>query len=583
MKESLKFIHLESKRIKLSQYLVYGYQSEGNYIISPFYQPKNFSGDTLVWILPKDIGEKSFMISCGSYSVRTRRNGIIEISFENEYKTAEMEGRPACDFFGNFIALDITGGQEFMLAYAHFYWDNLLPEIAERTFMHKKKDIRDGYVLSTLKEKVYGGTYPAVDHEFHIKGRYAVGGKAELILIKRMLELQIKIMREDKQKLSRNVCSVQPDGRREYNVWRRSKNLKNNAQMFRITANIEFIEEMYLYYSATKDLEFIRDNILALENNCAYIESFIDSDGLLNSHVYFEDQVIKDGKVAQAQCFACNSFRLMAELETIAGKPDRTEYYNNVSTRLGEGIVREFPAGYWDKENNRFIDWIDSNGQAHDHIHLLANELPCLFSLATAEQKADVATLVTENDLVFSKFPSYVAAKIEDYTDSEIGTGGPYDLCAAGRYWCWDARYKAFMKDGKTLLKQLTQVASQAEIDNYLMGERYDMNYIYYIDEKNWHGAALYYEYPNVFLFVLVTQYLGVSFGFGCDVTVKPLITSDGSVELQNYGIKYTLDKGSFKLENLRDCEITVEIDLTGIGIKCKNKLTLKANSKFII
>jgi hypothetical protein len=583
MKESLKFIHLESKRIKISQYLVFGYQSEGNYIISPFYQPKNFSGDTLVWILPKDSCEKSFMISCGSYSVRTQRNGIIEISFENEYKTAEMEGRPACDFLGNFIALDIAGGQEFMQAYAHFYWDNLLPEIAERTFMHKKKDIRDGYVLSTLKEKVYGGTYPAVDHEFHIKGRYAVGGKAELSLIKRMLELQMKIMREDKQNLSRNVCSVQPDGRREYNVWRRSKNLKNNAQMFRITANIEFIEEMYQYYSASKDLDFITDNISALEKNCSYIESFISSDGLLNSHVYFEDQVIKDGNVAQAQCFACNSFRLMAELELLAGNPDKTEYYKIIANKLGECIVKDFPAGYWDKENKRFIDWIDANGQAHDHIHLLANELSCLFSLATEEQKADVAKLVSENDRVFSKFPSYVAAKIEDYTDSEIGTGGPYDLCAAGRYWCWDARYKAFMKDGKTLLKQLTQVASQAEIDNYLMGERYDMNYIYYIDEKNWHGAALYYEYPNVFLFVLVTQYLGVSFGFGCDVTVKPLITSDGSVELQNYGIKYTLDKGSFKLENLRDCEITVEIDLTGIGIKCKNKLTLKANSKFII
>ena len=45
--------------------------------------------------------------------------------------------------------------------------------------MEKKKDIRDGFVLSTLNLKSYGGTYPAVDHEFHMKGRYAVGGKAE--------------------------------------------------------------------------------------------------------------------------------------------------------------------------------------------------------------------------------------------------------------------------------------------------------------------------------------------------------------------------------------------------------------------
>ena len=124
----------------------------------------------------------------------------------------------------------------------------------------------------------------------------------------------------------------------------------------------------------------------------------------------------------------------------------------------------------------------------------------------------------------FSKFPSFVAAKIEDYTRSEIGIGGPYDLCAAGRYWCWDAIYKAYINEGDKLLQQLLQISAQAKNDIYLMGERYDMDYIYYVDGKNWHGASEYYEYPNVFLFVLVNQYLGVNFGFDCDLTLKPLI-----------------------------------------------------------
>ena len=31
--------------------------------------------------------------------------------------------------------------------------------------LRKKKDIREGYVLSTLNKKAYAGTYPAVDHE----------------------------------------------------------------------------------------------------------------------------------------------------------------------------------------------------------------------------------------------------------------------------------------------------------------------------------------------------------------------------------------------------------------------------------
>ena len=36
--------------------------------------------------------------------------------------------------------------------------------------------------------------------------------------------------------LSRNVCAIQQNRSREYDVWRRSKDLKKNAQMFRITA-----------------------------------------------------------------------------------------------------------------------------------------------------------------------------------------------------------------------------------------------------------------------------------------------------------------------------------------------------------
>ncbi len=580
MKNNTNFLTLEKKRITLAGRLVYGYISEGNYIISPFYQPKSFDGDTLLWILPVNADEKALMITCGGYSFKRQKSGKIAITFDGEYKTIEQPDRPTCDFFGHFVELDIANGQAFLQAYARFYWDNLLPEIAERTFMRKKKDIRDGYVLSTLKEKVYGGTYPAVDHEFHIKGRYAVGGKAEISLIKRMLELQMKIMREDKKQLSRNVCSIQPDGRREYNVWRRSKNLRNNAQMFRITANIEFIEEMVQYYAMSKDINFIKDNIAALEKNCAYIESFIGSDNLLDSHVYYEDQVIKDGKVAQAQCFAVNGFRLMAKLESIAGSEEKTAYYTNIAEKLGAAVVRDFPAGYWDKENSRFIDWIDDAGKPHDHIHLLANELPCLFKLASEEQKNCTAELVKEHDGVFSKFPSYVAAKIEDYTDSEIGTGGAYDLCAAGRYWCWDATYKAFIKDGATLFKQLNQVAEQAKIDNYLMGERYDMNYVYYIDDKNWHGAALYYEYPNVFLFVLITQYLGVTFGFDCDVIIKPLIKGGGTVKLPSYGIEYTVKGNSFTLHNLKDTAVTADVDLSGIGIDFAGRVTVDGNGE---
>ena len=535
-------------------HLLYGFQSAGGHIIPPHYRPKKFSGDTLLWLLPADPEKgQTAKITCGAYQVNGKK-----ITFIGDYKKEAYPARPACDFFGKGVELGIPDGSIFEKAYARFYWDNLLPQIAERTMMRKKHDIREGYVLSTLSKKAYAGTYPAVDHEFHMKGRYAVGGAAEAGLIRRMLELQLKIMREDKTAQSKNVCAVQPSRSREYDVWRRSRDLKCKAQMFRVTANIEFIEAMYNYYCLTKDLDFLRLHIEATERNCSYIERFIRPDGLLDSHVYYEDQVMKDGPVVQAQCFAVNSFRLMHKLEALLGRKVQAAHYADLAQKLGDALHQ-----FWDEENGRYIDWVDAKGGTHDHVHLLANQLPVMLGLASDEQAKRCADTIRRHSDVFEKFPSFVAAKIEDYTETEIGVGGPYDLCAAGRYWCWDAEYLAWKKDGEALLRQLLQVAEQAELDNYLMGERYDMNYVYYQNDINWHGASLYYEYPNVFLYVLVCHYLGVRRGFDCDLVVNPLF-QEGTVALENYGISYRVNGETLELRNIGQRSLLIDLPRYG-------------------
>ena len=173
--------------------------------------------------------------------------------------------------------------------------------------------------------------------------------------------------------------------------------------------------------------------------------------------------------------------------------------------------------------------------------------MPELFGFASENQIESCRKVIEENKEIFDKFPSFVAAEIEDYTDSEIGDGGPYDLCAAGRYWCWDAEYIAHRNDGKKLLRQLIQVCNQAEDDGYYMGERYDMNYVYYNTgkdaERNWHGAAFYYEYPNVWMYVFICKYLGIRKGFDCDFVIDPRF-ENGTVKLEQYGIEYTVKDG---------------------------------------
>lgn len=536
------------------KYLIYGFEKEGSHIIPPHYQPKQFNGEGILWLLPRDKTGNSKMLECGAYSVKTGLKNVT-ITFEGEISEKEYPPIPCCDFFGNELIFDLPQKEIFEKTFGEFYWNNQLNQIAERTFLRDKEDIREGYVLSTLNTKAYAGTYPAVDHEFHMKGRYAVGGKAEAELIKRMLQLQIKIMREDERGMYRNVCAIQPNRDREYDVWRSTIDGTVTAQMFRITANIEFVEGVYNYYSLTKDIDFLTEFIEDIEKNCSYIEHYITADNLLDSHVHFEDQVMKDFAVLQSQLFASNSFGLMSKIEMLLGRNDKAEHYLSLKNKLGEAAMRPFPQGFWDNESNRFIDWIDSKGEKHDRIHLLANELPELFGFASEEQAEASRRVIEENKGVFDKFPSYVAAKIEDYTPSEIGDGGPYDLCAAGRYWCWDAEYIAYKEDGEKLLRQLLQVCNQAEIDSYYMGERYDMNYVYYNTGKdakrNWHGASLYYEYPNVWMYAFICKYLGISRGFDCDFVLKPLF-ENGRVRLQQIGIEFEVKDGKItEIKNL--------------------------------
>ncbi|KAH0533642.1 hypothetical protein FGG08_007616, partial [Glutinoglossum americanum] len=136
---------------------------------------------------------------------------------------------------------------------------------------------------------------------------------------------------------------------------------------------------------------------------------------------------------------------------------------------------------------------------------------------------------------------------------SEIGDGGPYDLCAAGRYWCWDAAFWSARGDGRMLREQLDRVASQGATEDYVMGERYDMDHVYYVDGSPWHGAAHYYEYPCVFSWVLFTEYLGLRPALDADLLISPRLEAHGEVTLQQsaYQLRYSYTTEGFTLENL--------------------------------
>ncbi len=547
---------------------------DGNSIASAASQV--LDGDSIAWVLPPGADESApaWCIQAPAGSPITLHCAGTTIAVEvhaGHIDLRRYESRPHADIFGSRYSLQIEDGPRLEQTLAAFYWDTILPCVVERT-RAATFPTPDGYVLSTLSSN-YLGTYPDVDHEFQVKGRLASGNPLDEDVVRRMLELQFQVMRADPDKSWRDPCSVQPDGTCEYHVRRSSMDGNTTATMFLITGNVEILEEAFAYVCATHSRGWLTDHILDLEGAASGIEAHIDSDGLLWSDVYFEDQVMQDGRVCDAQAFSANGFHLLAEMEALLGRDEQAHVYQKQSERLARMLVAPLPRGYWDPGKQRFTNWVDRKGVAHDHVHLLSNELPVLFGHATHEQAQAVLRLVDENLADFQRFPSFVALELAGYTASEIGDGGPYDLCAAGRYWCWDAAFWSWRKDREMLHRQLVQVAKQAESEAYHMDERYDMDHIYYIDGKDSHGAAHYYEYPCVFTWVLLHEYLGLGFAMDVDLVIAPCLYHGGHVELHEsrFAVSYTYDDTEgFTLQNLADHPRTFRVDLSALYLWTK-------------
>jgi hypothetical protein len=527
--------------------------------------------NSALWILPVDAHSADhswhLQLHDGEVSALGNGRGLRVTVHADKFELSKREARPHSDPFGNKFSFQIAGGAELEDALAGFYWGTMLPSVVEKT-MAANFPYSSGYVLSTLKVSAYAGSYPAVDHEFQIKGRLAMGSDLDRDIVKRMIEMQFKLMSDDPEHLSRAPTSVQPDGRREYHVRRNSMDDKQNAAMFPLTANIEVIEEAWHYYLSTKDAAWLKRNIENLEHAAAWTLASVDQYGRVWSDVYYEDQVIKDGRETQAQAFAAYTFNLLARMEDVLARHAKAAGYTANSKDIARALIEPLPMGYWDEKNQRFVDWVDRDGKVHDHIHLLANAMPVYFGYATQAQTDAVRHLIDANGSEFERFPSFLSADIAAYDNTEIGNGGPYDLSAAGRYWYWDAAYRESRNQNGILLDQLKAVAAEGAKDDYFMGERYDMDHVYYVDGKNAHGAEKYYEYPNVFTAVLISKLLGLSIPADADVLVEPRLTDYGTVELgtPEYALRYSYDEGGFTLSNLAGKQRTFKVDLSALG-----------------
>ena len=107
---------------------------------------------------------------------------------------------------------------------------------------------------------------------------------------------------------------------------------------------------------------------------------------------------------------------------------------------------------------------------------------------------------------------------------------------------------------GDALHRQLLQVAREAARDA-LPAWASATIWITFITSmaKTWHGAADYYEYPCVFTWVLVHDYLGLRVSLDADLEVAPRLNTWGQVSMGSprYAVSYTAAPDQFVLKNL--------------------------------
>ena len=275
-----------------------GIQREANqwWVLPVSASTTQIEANTALWILPLDPRSKDqswHLVAHGGSLSAAKTDGGLRVTLHAQSVTlSRAQARPHSDSLGNRFSLQFAGGAELEDALAAFYWGTMLPSVVEKT-MAAKFPYSNGYVLSTLNVRSYAGSYPAVDHEFQIKGRLAFASQLDLDIVKRMIELQFRLMNDDPEHLYRAPTSVQPNGRREYHVRRDSVNRNENAAMFPVTGNIEVIEEAWRYYEAVKDAAWLRSNIGNLEHAASW-QRLLRQHGFLLRYVWSERRRVPD-------------------------------------------------------------------------------------------------------------------------------------------------------------------------------------------------------------------------------------------------------------------------------------------------
>ena len=151
----------------------------------------------------------------------------------------------------------------------------------------------------------------------------------------------------------------------------------------RMTANIDFLLLGDMIFRFSQDRHWLAENLPAMRRAAAFIEEWIDAEGLLFGHSYDLDQVYReiDG-VAQASAFL--AFQRLAGLETVLDNESRRKHAESIAARLASAAEKHF----WDPELGYYVEHLAYNNVARSgqlgSIEAVSSELGAEHAAANA-------------------------------------------------------------------------------------------------------------------------------------------------------------------------------------------------------